>query len=148
MALSLNFASFQKELDKEIEQNRALVEANAKEVILTTYTEIMRESPVDTGFFRANNYLTYNGRTNQVLEDDPVKIKDFYTPTGNDLLNVVTDTLNGKDIYRVKSIAIQNNLPYAEVLENGHSKQTPRGIYGVAYEKVKSEIARLKRTSV
>ncbi|EFO5343979.1 HK97 gp10 family phage protein, partial [Escherichia coli] len=33
-------------------------------------------------------------------------------------------------------IYIQNNLPYAEALENGHSQQAPTGVYANAFHGV------------
>ncbi len=148
MALKLNFAQFQKELEKEIKEKRDILQENAKELVLTTYNEIMKESPVDTGFFRANNFVTFETRTNQVLESDPVKIKDFYKQTGNDLLKVTSDEINRKDFFKTKKIFIQNNLDYASYIENGSSGQAPKGVYSVSYELARAEIEKQKRQSV
>lgn len=77
---------------------------------------VVSASPVDTGAFRANHRVSVNSEDNSVGEANnsgAIKSAKF-----------------GDVIY------IQNNLPYAERLENGWSGQAPVGVYGVTFSAV------------
>lgn len=85
--------------------------------------EIVLKSPVDTGRFRGNNIVSIGS---------PVYAQtDRVDPTGSATISAGASQLSGLEPYTV--VYIQNNLPYAETLENGHSKQAPAGIYGLAF---------------
>ena len=83
---------------------------------------VVETSPVDTGRFRNNNMVSLDApdlsETEQV---DPSGVIALQRGIG-----VISKAANYGVIY------IQNNLPYAEALENGHSKQAPTGIYANA----------------
>ena len=101
----------------------------AKGFALTCYRNIIMASPVDTGRFRASHILSIN--------------EPYYTVTvaGSMMISLSPDQLveNAKRALNVthkgklRSIYIQTNVPYAEALENGHSKQASAGIYGPAF---------------
>ncbi|HFV9291451.1 TPA: HK97 gp10 family phage protein [Serratia fonticola] len=88
--------------------------------------EIVQRSPVDTGRFRANN---------QVSIGSPEYTSTSATDkSGGATLQQGSAVIAQGQPYSV--IYIQNNLPYAEPLENGHSKQAPAGIYAVSFHGV------------
>ena len=78
------------------------------------------------GRFRGNNFVTI-GDPNYLQLDD-------VDPTGAATLAKGEAALASVVPYTV--VHIQNNLPYAERLEDGHSTQAPGGIYAVAFNGV------------
>lgn len=95
-------------------------------ISMAMLTEIVQRSPVDTGLFRNNNVVSIGSA-------------DFSTTQE-------TDKAGGQSIQRGSAVIaqgqpysviyIQNNLPYAERLENGHSKQAPTGVYANSFHGV------------
>lgn len=97
-------------------------------VIITLYNNLIRLSPVDTGRYR-NNHIISIGKP-----EYNVDVRGA----------VITEIPRGK----YPPVYIQNNLPYAAVIEyggypnppkkgtkttGGYSKQAPRGVYNVAF---------------
>lgn len=93
---------------------------------LALLTEIVQRSPVDSGRFRANNVVSI-GNPNNTFTDDKDKTGVPTMQAGNAVI------AQGKP-YSV--IYIQNNLPYAEKIEHGHSEQAAAGVYAVAFHSV------------
>ncbi|MCS3467087.1 hypothetical protein M2401_000808 [Pseudomonas sp. JUb42] len=83
--------------------------------------EVVLRSPVDTGRFRRNNVISIGSPVFSTLLDVD---KD-----GAETKAIGQTVLSTLSPYTV--IYIQNNLPYAEKLENGYSKQAPTGVYGI-----------------
>ncbi|SOQ10400.1 hypothetical protein [Pseudomonas syringae group genomosp. 3] len=93
--------------------------------------EIVSRSPVDTGRFRGNTTVTIGSpvfSNSQTLD-----------PTGSTSISKGASVLGGLKPFSI--IYIQNNLVYAEKLENGHSKQAPNGIFGLAFAGVAAAYA-------
>ncbi|GKQ44378.1 hypothetical protein PSTH2693_04500 [Pseudomonas syringae pv. theae] len=93
--------------------------------------EIISRSPVDTGRFRGNTTVTIGSpvfSNSQTLD-----------PTGSTSISKGASVLGGLKPFSI--IYIQNNLPYAEKLENGHSKQAPSGVFGLAFAGVAAAYA-------
>lgn len=78
-------------------------------------------SPVDTGQYRANNRITIGNKSN------------FYSYSTSPADNA--SVLNSYSDIK-QPIFIQNNLPYADKIENGHSKQAENGVYNQAVKDV------------
>lgn len=95
-------------------------------ISLQLLNEIVSRSPVDTGRFRANNQVSI-GSPEYGTTDTADKNGSATFQQGSAVI------VQGKP-YSV--IYIQNNLPYAEPLENGHSQQAPAGIYAVSFHGV------------
>ncbi len=93
--------------------------------------EIVSRSPVDTGRFRGNTTVTIGSPvfTNSQTLD----------PTGSTTVSAGASVLSGLKPFSI--IYIQNNLPYAEKLENGRSKQAPSGVFGLAFAGVAAAYA-------
>lgn len=95
-------------------------------IAIQLLNEIVISSPVDTGRFRANNQVSLGSA-------------DYGTTTATDKTGTATLQQGSAVIAQGKPysvIYIQNNLPYAEPLEDGHSKQAPTGVYANAFNSV------------
>lgn len=106
-----------------------------KRVAMYMFSLIIQRSPIDTGAFRGNHRISVGaidtesdpslrstGRTGEV---DPTLIANAAT---------VLETL-----VPYTTVYIQNNLPYAVPLEEGHSKQAPLGVYALAVNDASEE---------
>lgn len=95
-------------------------------IAMAMLNEIVVRSPVDTGRFRGNNIVSVGAPvyTSTVNVD----------PTGAETINQGLSAMTGLEPFT--QVFIQNNLPYAVPLEDGHSKQAPAGIYAVSFHGV------------
>lgn len=78
------------------------------------------------GRFRANNIVTVGAPSYAQL--------DTVDPSGATTISNGGAVLQSVEPYAV--VYIQNNLPYAEPLEDGHSTQAPGGVYAVSFHGV------------
>ena len=95
-------------------------------ISLQLLNEIVSRSPVDTGRFRANNQVSIGSPEYGTI--------DTTDKNGSATFKQGSAVIAQGKPYSV--IYIQNNLPYAEPLENGHSQQAPAGIYAVSFHGV------------
>ena len=95
-------------------------------IAIQILTAIDIAAPVDTGRFRYNNLVS--------LQHPDFGISDNVDPNGTIAVQRGIGVISKAANYGV--IYIQNNLPYAEVLENGHSQQAPTGVYANAFHGV------------
>lgn len=95
-------------------------------IAMAMLNQIVLRSPVDTGRFRGNNIVSLGAPvyTSTVNVD----------PTGAETINQGLSAMTGLEPFT--QVFIQNNLPYAVPLEDGHSKQAPAGIYAVSFHGV------------
>ncbi|MEQ1309734.1 hypothetical protein [Acinetobacter bereziniae] len=91
---------------------------------------IIVRSPVDQGAFRGNHKVSVNN-------PDTTSDKNLKDTQGNKTLLSESEKL--KQLKLGDKVYIQNNLPYAVRLENGHSQQAPLGIYGLTFLSVSSK---------
>lgn len=103
-----------------------LVAQRVRIIAIKMLNEIVLRSPVDTGRFRGNNIVSVGA---------PVLASTLsLDPSGAATIQACARALTGLEPFTV--VHIQNNLPYAESLEDGHSKQAPGGVYGVSFNGV------------
>lgn len=95
-------------------------------ISLQLLNEIVQRSPVDTGRFRANNQVS--------IGSPEYNVTDATDKSGGATLQQGSAVIAQGKPFSV--IYIQNNLPYAEALEDGHSQQAPAGIYAVSFHGV------------
>ena len=95
----------------------------ARIIAMALLGKIVLSSPVDTGRFRGNTVVSIGS---PILSNS-----DTVDKTGSATIAAGQAVLTGLKPYTV--IYIQNNLPYAEKLENGHSKQASNGVFGLAF---------------
>lgn len=93
---------------------------------------VIMASPVMDGAFRSNHRVTVNKTTNETVPSNGNK-----APKGT--LDQEVFAEGAGQILQAKlgdSVYIQNNLPYALRLENGHSRQAPLGVFALAFQSV------------
>lgn len=95
-------------------------------ITIAMLNEIVLRSPVDTGRFRGNNIVSVGA---------PVYASTLSVdPAGAETIQNGVRAVTGLEPYT--QVFIQNNLPYAGPLEDGHSQQAPAGIYAVSFNGV------------
>ncbi|WP_095058031.1 HK97 gp10 family phage protein [Pseudomonas sp. Irchel s3f7] len=109
-------SAFAVQIDEEVSKR-------VRNIALALLGEIIEKSPVDTGRFRGNNIVSIGSPVYTSTTD--------VDPSGNETIRRGGAVLSGLEPYT--QVFIQNNLPYAERLENGHSSQAPTGIYGLSF---------------
>lgn len=92
--------------------------------------QVIVGSPVDQGAFRGNHLISLNGADNSYDINHKDKGSNSTQEAGN---QKILQAKIGDLVY------VQNNLPYAVALENGHSQQRPLGIYSIALMNVSSK---------
>lgn len=78
-------------------------------LIITIYNNLVALSPVDTGRYKNNHHISFNAPSYAI---DVGNVGIQLPPAGT-----------------FPTVYIQNNLPYAVRLEQGHSRQAPTGVY-------------------
>lgn len=94
-----------------------------KKIAMTALTRVVMMSPVDTGRFRGN-WTVAEGKPN--LKNDYPADKGGNGTISREAPNV--DAIKGFTMSW-----LSNNVPYAEALENGHSKQAPGGMVAITF---------------
>lgn len=95
-------------------------------IAMAMLNEIVLRSPVDTGRFRGNNIVSVGGPVYTTTEN--------LDKSGGETIQRGLSAMSGLEPYT--QVFIQNNLPYAGPLEDGHSKKAPAGIYAVSFNGV------------
>ena len=88
------------------------------------------------GHFRKNWRLAVNSK--------PSGVVDGVDNSGQGAIDTAVAALlagTGQGIATLREIWITNNLPYAELLENGWSKQAPQGMVGPTVAAIRSRFA-------
>lgn len=96
---------------------------------------IVQKSPVDTGRFRANWQVSKN--VPRTTELNLTKENQGATIARGQR------TIETFDLKNDSMIIIQNNLPYANRLENGWSKQAPNGMVGLTVNEAAQRYKRI-----
>lgn len=105
------------------DQIEADIATRVRVIAMAMLNEVVLRSPVDSGRFRGNNIVSIGA---------PVYTStDNVDPSGSATINSGLSAMSGLEPFTV--VYIQNNLPYAERLENGWSDQAPSGIYELAF---------------
>ncbi|ENX58160.1 MULTISPECIES: hypothetical protein [Acinetobacter] len=89
---------------------------------------LMVSSPVMDGTYRASHIVSINSPSYSISSSSSSAPKGSIDPKAfSDAAKAIAPLKLGDIVY------VQNNLPYAERLENGHSMQAAEGVYGVVY---------------
>ena len=105
-------------------------EQHLKKISTEMLQGVIVRSPVDQGAFRGNHKISVNN-------PETTSDKNLKDTEGNKTLLSESEKL--KQLKLGDMVYIQNNLPYAVRLENGHSQQAPLGIYGLTFLSVSSK---------
>lgn len=92
-----------------------------KKIAMEVLSRVVLKSPVDTGRFRGNWTVSLN--------TPDLSVTDGVDPSGGTTIARGSSVITG--MREPKVVYVANNLPYAERLENGHSKQAPAGMVAV-----------------
>jgi hypothetical protein len=90
----------------------------ARKITLEAFSNVIMMSPVDTGRFRGN--------WQAAIGDIPGGTVEAVDPNGTVVIAKVQGVTAGMEPGDV--IYMANNLPYAQRLEDGHSRQAPAGM--------------------
>lgn len=125
---------------EEVEQKVLLI---TKKMALTLLRKVIQKSPVDSGRFRGNWQLEVGAEPSGTLNVVNRAAKGTMpTETFSPAAASVQKALPFEPIY------IVNNLPYAQALENGHSKQAPAGVLAVSVAELRAEAPALVKQFV
>jgi hypothetical protein len=116
--------SFSDDIRKFNEKTEKKVTKIFRGTALSLFGKIVVRTPVDTGRLRGNWQVQLNS-----------------APTGTLDTTKVQDPSEAKRAKLGDAIFIINNLPYAEVIEDGSSKQAPQGIVKVTVAEFKTIVA-------
>lgn len=114
-----------------------------KRTAITAYERLTRRAPVLTGRYRWGFNCSVNGIDYIVPDPAPpeyAKKKQVYYQWDPEKAAKAFVEVSADDV-----VIISNSLPYAEALENGHSKQAPAGIFRVTIPEIKEDIKRYAR---
>jgi hypothetical protein len=123
--------TFALNLAKQIEAANDKVESIVKVTMIELFNRVIQKSPVDTGRFRAN--------WNCSIGSPDLSTSQAIDPSGSGAISkatstVVSYTLNGQSVF------LTNNLPYADRLENGWSKQAPNGMVRLSMMEIQNSV--------
>lgn len=117
-AADKNFSSALNQFFRKVaEEKRVEV---VKDVALEFYVRLTENSPVASGCYRANWGVAIDG---PYTDADKALTKDDWQTREGEALETI-DSFSEKS----QSINISNNLPYANRIEYGWSKQAPHGV--------------------
>lgn len=123
-------------LGKDLDRARLnLIGYTMKQVRGTLYSlcsRVIKESPVDTGRFRGN----WQASVNTPLKNE----KQARDPSGAGAISNAGSVLQSLDAG--ETFYLTNNVPYAQRLEFGYSKQAPAGMLRINVERVRAALAR------
>lgn len=122
---------FERQIEAQIKDAEQKLLMAQREIVLLVYERIVIRSPVDTGLFKGNWQINIGSTPTGV-----VSIKD---KTGRIVISQASAALLN---YKLDDpVFIVNNLPYANRLEQGWSKQAPYGMVSLTLNEF-SELVR------
>ena len=121
MALE-GFDAFEREMDETERDIAREWREYVTSIIIILDERIVFRSPVDTGRFRANNFISLGDISDAYFEDRMQQ--------ADELATLVT-------MRDYQDVHYQNNTPYGPFLEEGSSSQAPAGVYAVTVEELK-----------
>lgn len=119
LKLTANLTKTFKKLSDDLEKRHKDI---VKETLIDTHNRIILTSPVDSGVYRANNFLEANTSTKEATTESNMNMRLAETES------VKIEIKNGK------KYVLYNPVAYAEKIEGGHSKQAVQGVYAPAAE--------------
>jgi len=121
--------SFASDMRRGVANQKKAISMIVRGTALDLSASIFRRTPVRTGRLRGNWQTELNGFSGGEVSSSPANAIDQ----------------SKRIINRAKvedSIFIVNNLPYAGVIERGHSKQAPQGMVGITIRAFKRLVAK------
>lgn len=104
--------------------------AMTRAIALQALAGVIERSPGDSGAFRGNNRVSVD------VVDSSFDTLNVDKPGNATLAAGASEIGRATNTYQI--IRIQNNLPYAERLEEGYSGQAPNGVYQVTFDALRA----------
>lgn len=146
MASITNLRQFRVDLDKFRKSIDVDMSILMKAVSLQAFTGITKRTPVDTGFARASWTVGF-GRTLASKLDRPKFILDPNSRERARSLNEAQlSRLRAKKIRPYSLVVIANFASYSPLLEDGSSRQAPRGMVAVTLAEIASRMRAVSGT--
>ena len=123
---STNLKEFNAGVRQFARENPAHFKIGRDKLALQGLTGVVKKSPVDTGRFRGNHQVTEGAAASGEVE--------ALDTNGSTTIANGSAAIARAEPFGV--VYITNNLPYAEALENGHSRQAPAGIYELTFQEL------------
>lgn len=122
--------SFASDLEKFAQKTQRNIDEVIRASIISMGTQVVYMSPVDTGRFRGNWHVSIDILDRTIFAD--------VDPSGQ---QTIAEISAGISDFEAGQIAyLTNNLPYAQVLEYGYSKQAPGGMVRLTVARFQSTI--------
>lgn len=107
------------------------------EVAVDLLQTIISASPIDEGAFKGNHRVSVDGE-DRAFDENEKEQGETGAYAGTAVLARGVSIIEGAQ-GPYHSITIQNNAPYAQALENGHSQQAPHGVYITSFNFVREK---------
>lgn len=127
--------SFRLEIAEFAKQAGDKADIAVRKIMLDLFARLVEKSPVDTGRFRRNWQYSVNARATGTIDGNWTTQSRAPPPE--------TPQIAAGAFGKVHIIA--NNLPYAQRLENGSSKQAPLGMVGLTLNEFNSIVSKAAR---
>lgn len=118
--------AFVKVVETDLKDTRNKIAVEALQMVVTG-------SPVDTGAFRGSHIVS--------VDADDKSVPNRLDKAGQETINAGMAVIATAD-KPFQAVTIQTNLPYGEKLEDGHSKQAPRGVYRPSFAAIRAKYAK------
>jgi hypothetical protein len=114
-------------------------------VVLEALRGVVMMSPVDTGFFRSRWRVYSDGDVvASVLVDSLASAMRRHLGSSKNMAQITAMQVIGAAMDEIQKVrpftltGIVNDAPYADELEQGHSKQAPQGMVAVTAQRLRS----------
>lgn len=131
MTNAQNAKDFELRLNTAVLETLEKIEDAVQVIAMDTLRGVVLKSPVDTGRFRGNWIVSVNSPS---MEQTPAT-----DASGSATINKGMSAIEGYDVETTSRIYIQNNLPYGNRLENGWSKQAPKGMVSLTLNEMNTK---------
>lgn len=131
MTNAQNAKDFELRLNTAVLETQENIEDAVQMIAMDTLRGVVLKSPVDTGRFRGNWIVSLNSPS---MEQTPAT-----DASGSATMNKNMAAIEGYDVETTSRIYIQNNLPYGNRLENGWSKQAPKGMVSLTLNEMNTK---------
>jgi len=124
-----NAAAFEIQIRNDIAETKEQFNIIVQKVLFLALRRIIARSPVDTGRFKNNWWVSPGTMNREITRPAPAVKSSFGVVSGESVIEgeariTAYDAMAGPHV-----VYIYNNLPYAVALEFGHSRrQAPNGI--------------------
>ncbi|HBQ89181.1 MAG TPA: hypothetical protein DD803_06935 [Alcaligenes faecalis] len=115
--------AFVKVVETDLKDTRNKIAVEALQMVVTG-------SPVDTGAFRGSHVVSVDVESHSV--------PDRLDKSGQETINAGVEVIATAD-KPFQAVTVQTSMPYGEKLEEGHSQQSPSGVYRPAFAHLRAK---------